>query len=227
MLISVCTPVMNRTDDLKRVMNVRIDAAMSSLPVEFVILSYNSHDDLREFVVGELKRRCEAVGILLTYREYKGNEYYHQAHAYNLSVKSSRGEYICIMGADTYPKDGYFQTIRELAEFGVEWMEDKRFRGAVCVRRDVFDAVGGYDERFEFYGPEDRDLAVRLMRYGAKKSTISNLLGNNPTPDEIKVANYRVKGTKHELSKLMRPIFDENVRNDVVRVNPKGWGEWI
>lgn len=226
MLISLCTPVMNRTDDLKQTMALRIAAAVKSLPVEFVILNYNSCDDLREYVLTEVKPMCHEAGILLTYREYKGRDHYHQAHAYNLSLLASMGEYICIMGADTYPKQGYFETIRELAADGIEWMEDKRYKGAICCSRFNFIAVGGYDERFEFYGPEDRDLAVRLARYGSKKATITNMIGNNFTPDAVKVANYRIKVTKHEMSKMMRPIFDENVKNDVVRVNPDGWAKW-
>jgi hypothetical protein len=216
---------MNRTDDLRKVIPLRLEAAKASLPVEFVILNYGATKDLRDYVLDELLPLCNRAGVLLTYREHIA-EHYHQAHAYNLAALSAAGEYICIMGADTYPSMEYLPTVRKLIADGCRWIEDKRYKGAVCVKRMDFIAIGGYDERFEFYGPEDRDLAVRLMRWGIRKGTVNNMLGNNFTPDDVKVANYRVKGTKQELSKQMRPIFDENVRNDVVVVNQGGWGQW-
>jgi len=227
MLLSLCTPVMNRTDDLKKVMSYRIEAAERSLPIEFVILDYNSQDDLQDFVVGELSRHCDAAGILLTYRKYIGRKYYHQAHAYNLSVMSAHGDYVCIMGADTYPGDGYFQVVREMAANGCRWMEDRRYKGAVCVKWSDFDAIGGYDERFEFYGSEDRDLAMRLARLGTKKGVLPDgMIGNIHTPDSVKMENYRVKMSKAESSRKMREIFDDNFKREVVAVNPEGWAKW-
>jgi len=218
---------MNRTDDLKRVMSYRLDAAERSMPIEFVILDYNSQDDLRDFVMGELSRHCDAAGILLTYRKFMARNYYHQAHAYNLSVMSAHGEYVCIMGADTFPDMDYFPVVRSLISTGCRWIEDKRYKGAVCVKWSDFVAIGGYDERFEFYGSEDRDLAVRLARLGIKKGTLSaGLIGNNHTPDEVKMANYRIKISKVESSRRMREVFDDNFKREVIIVNQEGWGRW-
>jgi hypothetical protein len=228
MLISICTPVMKRLDDLKRVMPYRLQAARVSLPVEFVILNYNSQDGLEDYVIGELSDQCYKAGVLLTYRRYMAREHYHQAHAYNLAAMSAHGQYICIMGADTYPSVDYFPVIREMEREGCYWMEDKRYKGAVCVKWVTFQSIGGYDERFEFYGAEDRDLAIRLSRLGVKKGTLpKGLIGNIPTPDEIKMANYRLKMSKRESSRKMREVFDENFNNNVIVVNQgKRWASW-
>lgn len=223
MLISLCTPVMNRTRDLKHTMHARLRAAGISPPVEFVILDYNSKDDLAEYVNGlELPQ-----GVDLTYKKYSGREYYHQAHAYNLSVLAGSGEYFSLMGADTYPLGEYFNVVRSMAEKGYVWMEDERYKGAIACRMDEFIAAGGFDERFETYGPEDRDLAVRLSFRNARKGVLPHgLIGNIPTSDEVKMQNYRIKMSKQCSSREMRVFFEENIRNRVTVANPDGWGRW-
>lgn len=46
---------------------------------------------------------------------------------------------------------------------------------ANCViRRDIFDAVNGFDERYKHYGFEDRDLILRLLKSGACASLANN-----------------------------------------------------
>jgi len=230
MLISTCTPVMNRTDDLRKSMPYRIEAALKSLPVEFVILNYNSQDGLREYVIGEVLEMIRDTGIRLNYVEFSRRKYYHQAHAYNLSVKSSHGEYVIVLQADTHPVGDYFGVLRQAIQDGYEWMEPEFVnRSVVCCKREVFYEVGGFDERFECYGPEDRDLSARLGRTGRKKMTLPNdLLVSIPTPNKMKVANYRIKGNKTQLSRKMYPFYQDNNDRSVVRANEeKGWGEWI
>lgn len=229
MLISVCTPVMNRTDDLRQTMPHRIEAAVKSLPIEYVILSYNSQDDLHDYILGEVAPLMQENGILLTFREFKGRRHYHQAHAYNLSVKASMGKYIIVLQADTYPVGDYYRVIRCAIQDGYEWMEPKEEnKSVVCCKRELFYGVGGFDERFEFYGPEDRDLSARLNRSGAAKFTLADdLLVNIPTPNPVKVANYRIKRNKTTFSRMMRSFYEENNAAGVVRANKgKEWGKW-
>lgn len=216
---------MNRTEDLKKTMPYRIDAAMRSLPVEFCILDYNSDDGLRDYVdqlAFQLPKKID-----LNYYRYTGRDSYHQAHAYNLAIMLGSGEYFCLMGSDTYPIGEYFNYVRRLAESGHIWMEEPRYKGAIACQRDEFVKAGGYDERFEFYGPEDREMAARLTRRGAKKADLpAGCIGNFHTPDDVKVANYRLKKSKKEFSELMHPIYEENMKNQTLTANPNGWGQW-
>lgn len=223
MLISLCTPVMNRTQDLRKSMHARILAARLSPPIEFVILDYNSRDDLAEYV-GSLEL---PDGIKLTYAKYEGRNYYHQAHAYNLAILAGSGDFFTLMGADTYPLGEYFNVVRKMASEGYIWMEDERYRGAIACRRDEFIESGGFDERFESYGPEDRELAARLTRRGVRKGILPRgLIGNFPTADEIKMENYRLRMTKAESSLAMRAFLEESTRAGTMVANPQGWGSW-
>ena len=38
----------------------------------------------------------------------------------------------------------------------------------VCIRRNLFMSIGGFDTQFEKHGFEDRDLFIRLIEHGAK-----------------------------------------------------------
>lgn len=216
-MVSFCIPVHNRTYDLKKTMPYLIEGANGNPPVEIVILDYNSPDDLNEYIKDYPQ---------VTYYKYTGRNYYHMAHARNLSVKKSSGNIIAIMSADIYPSKDFVPTIRKMIH-DCTWLYDERYKGAIVIHRQEFIDAGGYDERFEFYGPEDRDLEARLKRRGKQSKILPpGLLHVIPTPDEIKVKNYRLKLSKKEMSQQMRPIYEENIRNNVLVANQNcHWGE--
>lgn len=193
-----------------------ITAAKASPPVEIVILDYGSTDGLFEYVSG-----LDCV----TYHRYD-SPYFHKAHAFNLAILASKGEYFVLLGADAYPHRDYIKTIRELIAQGCIWMRANELCGIVACQREEFINAGGYDERFEFYGPEDRDLDLRLKRRGAKFGLVpSGLMSVIPTSNEDKVKNFRLKLSQRAMSRLMRPIYEENDRNYVLVANQgRSWG---
>jgi hypothetical protein len=101
--------------------------------------------------------------------------------------------------------------------------------GIFACQHGEFINAGGYDERFEFYGPEDRDLDLRLQRRGSEFGLVPNgLMSVIPTSDEDKVKNFRLKLSKQGMGRLMRPIFEENIANGVLVANQgREWGQWI
>ena len=218
MLISFCIPIHNRLHDLKQTMPYLITAAQASPPVEIVTLDYGSTDGLTYYVNGLPD---------VTYHRYD-SDYFHKAHAFNLACLSSKGEYFVLLGADACPHRDYIKTIRELITQGCIWMRANELCGIIAYQREEFISAGGYDERFEFYGPEDRDLEARLQRRGGKFGLIPNgLMQVIPTSNEDKVKNYRLKLSKREMSKLMRPIYEENQANGVLVANEgRAWGQW-
>lgn len=227
MVISFCIPVHNRTYDLKRIMPYLVRAANTSPPVEIVIFDYNSPDDLADYIEMIRETLPLKVGNRLTYTRYTGREYYHMAHARNLSVKASAGEIIIILSADIYPAREFVQVVRELLRDGYVWMHGKLYTGAIiCQRREFMDA-GGYDERFEFYGPEDTDLDDRLTRRGGEFGRLpANLLNVIVTPDEEKIKNYRLPLSKREMHQRMKPIYEENRAAGLLVANQgREWGQ--
>ncbi len=225
-LISLCIPVHNRTYDLKKTMPYIIEAANASPPVEIAVLDYNSPDDLARYIEA-VNHVMFGNDVSMIYHKYTGKIYFHKAHAFNLAILMSHGEYFVLMGSDAYPEVGYVAMLRTLIAQGCQWMHARELCGIVACERKAFIAAGGYDERFEFYGPEDRELDERMMRRGLKFGEVPRgLMHVIETPNEEKVKNYRLELSKREMSHRMHLIYDENKANNVLTANPGGWGKW-
>jgi len=226
--ISVCIPCMNRTHDLEQIMPSLIQAANNSPPIEIVILDYNSQDRLAEFMQETALAELLTDSNELTYRKYTGRDYYHMAHARNLSALASSGDYILISSADVYMLPDYLSIMRKKISEGYTWLHHSdRFVGVVCIERQEFISAGGFDERFEFYGKEDKDLIARLLRRGASHTQMPDLLSLIPTPWADKLINYRGNPSRSQVSKYSKAIYQSNIDSGVLVVNQdKGWGLW-
>ena len=221
MLISFCIPCMNRTYNLEDSMPHFIKAANESPPVEILILNYNSQDNLAEFIKGVsgLKK-----GNTLSYVKYEGEKYYHLAHAWNLAVRASVGDYIVIAGADAIFEKDYVKTLRGLINNNYTWMRARRYKGIVAIKRNVFMEIGGYDERFEVYGGEDKDLEARLIRKKEKFGLIPrNLVNVIRTPQSKKLVNYTPNISQDEAERLELKILSED---KIVANKGKPWGQF-
>ncbi len=225
MIISLCLPNMNRTHDLKVSLPAMIKAAQASPPVEISLINYNSKDDLEEWI----KTVEIPEDVIFSYRKYTGREYYHMAHARNLSVVNSKGDYIAIASADMIPHEDYFKIVRELIEtHGYTWMGDMDMQGFIVCKKDEFMAAGGYDERFEFYGPEDKELNLRLFRRGGKFGPIPRgHIDRIRTPWGDRYAHYRPGLSREEIAREMNLVAGKSFVQFTLEANRgKPWGQW-
>jgi len=227
MIISICIPCKNRTHDLIKIIPSLLAAARLSPPIEIMILDYNSEDNLADYVK-ELKSKDFGKDNFISYAKFTGRKTYHMAHAYNLAVRCSVGEVNIILGTDIIVSIDYLKFIREAFEKeGVVWACPLDLKGIIACTKQEFSDTGGYDERFEFYGPEDRELDSRLRRRGGKfKSVPNQMLKEIVTSRNEKFANYRpISHPKRK--QLMRSVLKENSENNVLVVNKTtGWGRW-
>ena len=222
MLISWALPCHRRVDDLRRVFPDVIAAAEASPPVEVVIVDYaNADGDLDEF---------DVPGVRIV--RYRGRDHYHMAHARNLSIRASGGDYVVITSTDIAPRPAFFPAVRGIiAETGATWLRPSTFQyvGVVVVARAELLAAGGYDERFEFYGGEDRDLTYRLCRRNPPEAMATypaaDLLTMIPTPNDQRLLHYRTDMTKHEMMERAAVIRSENMAAGVLVANEgQEWG---
>lgn len=222
--ISYCLPCHKRTEDLLAAWPSVVAAANASPPVEIVLVDYANDQPLPD----QWSDVCTAENRLRVV-VYRGREHYHMAHARNLSIRAATGDYILIASADFLPTPELFTDIRQqIAQSGAVWLEpsSERLVGAICVKRDELIAAGGYDERFEFYGPEDKELNARLRRRGLSRAQYSAaFLSLIPTPDAKRVQNYRLplgKRSMHEDG--MRAYLDNEARGVLVVNEGIDWG---
>lgn len=216
---------MNRTHDLKISLPAMLESCSLSVPSEISIINYNSKDDLDDWI----KTVVVPDGVELVYKKYTGREHYHMAHARNLSVLNSTGEYIIIGSADMVPHSDFISTVRGMIEEnGYVWMQDMEHKGFIVCQRDEFVLAGGYDERFEFYGPEDRDIALRLFRRGGKFGRIERgHIDLIRTRKRDKYTHYRPGVTKEEMSRHGHEIAERNFIKYVLEANQGvPWGQW-
>ena len=89
--------------------------------------------------------------------------------------------------------------------------------GLAAVSRSLLNRVGGIDERFDYWGKEDLDLAARLKRAGAVyryDQALKSFHVSHPK-NHLKEGDYR----------RMQALLEENDQAQVIEVNlGRGWG---
>ncbi|MEM3116796.1 MAG: glycosyltransferase family A protein, partial [Nitrososphaerales archaeon] len=82
--------------------------------VEFVILDYNSKDDLAEWIGREMRREMEEGRV--TFWQEKTAKFFHHSHAKNVAALLARGEIICNLDADNFTGPGYAKYLIDAIE---------------------------------------------------------------------------------------------------------------
>lgn len=193
-----------------------IFAAMRSPSIELVLVNYANDTDFED-CIGEFD-------YPLTIVDYHGRTHYHMAHARNLSIRYASGHHLILSCVDAMLHPDYFVHIREHLTPTIDGLICPRYRGIIVAPREELIAAGGYDERFEFYGPEDKELEARLMRRGVRFGEYSSkyltIIAHND-----KTSNYRLPLSKKEMHHRGLAILRENEEKHVLVANGgKAWG---
>lgn len=209
---------MNRTDVLRIALPKIIDAANESPPIQISILDYSSTDGLDLYLQEVVRDNLLVEGNSWKIIYKPGKKYYNSTNARNIVALSSDGDYLVMLSAEALPAHNAFVYIRSRIEENIPvWMcEGYSGRWIIC-RRDEFIESGGYDERFDVYAPEDRDICNRLHRRGGKFEQFSpKLINEIPTPNKDKLSNLdtsRFTGNiwiKRQMHREMAKIYEEN-----------------
>jgi glycosyltransferase involved in cell wall biosynthesis len=198
---------MNRTVHLKETLlrNIQDNAGYDN--VEFVLLDYGSQDGLYEWAEKELYPHIDS-GIL-TYFHTKEPQFFHMSHSKNMAFRLATGDILCSLDADNYTGSGFASFINEMfnKEQGM-FMAPPRIgptkkwwdvQGRLCVKREDFYALRGYDERVMDYGYEDQDFKSRLEFSGRRRVVIKNhtFLNAIRHDDSLRIADgFSTKKTK-------------------------------
>jgi hypothetical protein len=221
---------MNRLDDLMLTMPYRIANAISSPPVEIVILNYSSTDGILDYITDMVNLFHPVEGVYISGHSCINRKYFHSARAYNMALLAGKGEWVVLTPADVFVYNGYVATLRERISEGSLWCNtDRKRRSTIAFNKAEFIAAGGYDDRFDTYGPDDRDIIERMERRCAKRGSIPDyLLGDIFTPADKKIANYPPTGKSHrELGKDLMKYYYENKENGQLVANQGiEWQKW-
>jgi hypothetical protein len=205
--ISFCTVCMNRAIHVKNTLlkNIRDNANYPN--IEFVLLDYNSGDDLYTWAKNELQPYIDK-GILKYFRT-TDPLYFYMSHSKNMALRLATGEILCSLDADNYTGVGFAEYINTLFNKEEDIFlsplaigREKKWwdvQGRVCLTQDDFYKYRGYDEQVMDYGYEDKDLKTRMEKDGKKKITIKNpgYLQAIKHADQLRIADgFSTKKTK-------------------------------
>lgn len=235
MWLSYTLPCHRRDADLVQALPSVIQAANTVGGVEILIVDYGDQPPLAPLVRDVLAQHPlapakphQAANVLHIHVD-RSRPHFHMAHARNVGIQQARGTFVMIASADFLPEKDLFLSLDAILAVGrATWLiPDPDLKGAIVCRRDELLAAGGFDERLEFYGPEDKELEARLRRRGAPRGTYpSSLLRVIPTPDAVKVRGYREPLSKRDMSRRGRVILWENNAAGVTVANQGlTWGQ--
>ena len=167
MRISLCTTCFNRAGQLKHVFESNLDVLRGEESVEWLILNYNSQDDLDEFMLPILQYKEFNIRY---FKEISGRSW-HMSLAKNISHKLASGDILMNLDCDNRIGEALDQ-IREAFTVNVGGLHlwSGRYGDGTCGRkaniRELFFNIGGYDESFRPMAYQDEDLLARLRDMG-------------------------------------------------------------
>lgn len=143
----------------------------------FVLLDYNSQDHLLEFVMSNLAEFI-VRGRLVVYSYRNGGGPFRMAHAKNMAHRCGLlegADVLCNLDADNYAGPGFADYVHNqfLGRNIFLWAKmikdgegrlPKGISGRIAVSKHAFLNSGGYDEKYDTWGPDDKDFTARLSR---------------------------------------------------------------
>lgn len=243
-LISIIIPTFNRGQEIKRA--IKSVLAQSHQTWELVIIDDGSSDDTESVVRQFL---CEKVKYF-----YQANDGVSSARNYGASL--ARGDYLIFLDSDDELRVNlienlysarfqkcdliFWNLLKEGSEGSEIWkpkplgplynnMEGIFLAGSVCFKKEVFEKVGGYDEKISF--GENYELAMRITRLNSlttkyinevlvvqhirEKNRISNSIVNRLSSYEHLYEKHfknfkKIPKENSKMNYLMGYVFEEN-----------------
>lgn len=172
---------MGRRHHLEQAYRRNIEAVVNHGDVEFVLLDYNSPDDLAAWVKTELS--SWVAGGIVRYFRTTEPAHFHMAHAKNVAHRLATGDILINLDADNWFPQGFAEEVTRIFADGARVIGrfigfHRGCSGRVALRREDFSALGGYDEQLRGWGYEDQDLISRARASGLKEECFSSIYAN-------------------------------------------------
>ncbi|SEM79430.1 Glycosyltransferase like family 2 [Mucilaginibacter gossypiicola] len=186
---------MNRLHHLKQTLPLNLMDSFGYPDTEFVLLDYNSSDGLEQYVLSELSVYINNNKLI--YFRTESPHYFNRSHSRNLAFRLASGDIICNIDADNFTGKGLANYINQVfnkeknifltnIKSGALIDSQKDILGKVCLRKEDFIKVCGYDESMVNYGFEDFDLVNRLELSGLLSQSFGfNSIGQSAIAHQV------------------------------------------
>jgi hypothetical protein len=239
--IVFCTTCKGRAQHIKQTLPQNLaDNRRSN--TKFILLDYNSPDDLAEYLWNEHADDIDS-GQLTVYA-FRGEGPFHVSHAKNIAARCGvleGADILVTLDADNFTRGGFtdfvmdkFNGTSEPRTFvcpnftliqSLPHGPDRPLRGyagRLAIRAADFIKAGGYDETFDTWRGEDIDMISRLLRMGWTMQHFDNkYLGVVPHGSDIRFKEYP-HARKFENRRETRVIYER--KETVVNYGKFGLG---
>jgi Sulfotransferase domain/N-terminal domain of galactosyltransferase len=174
MQIVCVTTCKGRTQHLEQTLPANLaDATGSNL--KFVILDYNSPDHFQEFI--QRNHQADIDSGRLTVYQFRGRGPFRMAHAKNMAHRLGMlngADVLVNLDADNFTGAGFAEAVEDKMRDGNSFIWSRMIKdvtprgitGRIAVNAGDFIKLGGYDERFSSWSPDDKDFNKRLRLHG-------------------------------------------------------------
>lgn len=189
--VSFCTTCANRAYQLKQTFAANAAVVARHPEVEWVIVNFASRDDLDPFLRSELERASPR----LVYARLREERPWHVSVAKNAAHRLARGAFLVNLDCDNFIGDAA-DVVRDYTARGARlvhlWsgLHQDGTYGRIGLVRELFHALGGYDEAFQPMGYQDTDLLQR-----ASASAVPIL--RRPCDSRLAIPNTKAESVKY------------------------------
>lgn len=175
--IVFCITCKGRTQHLRQTLPRNLADNLDYPNARFVVLNYGSQDDLMEYLRDNHKEAIE--DNYLSVYTFPDAGPFRMAHAKNMAHRLGiveGGEILVNLDADNFTGWGFARWIGD--QFARDpdcflaigkitpGITPRGLSGRIVVSRQAFLNAGGYDEKYDDWGPDDKDFNWRLRRMG-------------------------------------------------------------
>jgi hypothetical protein len=205
-----CTTCKERTQHIAQTLpaNLRDNAR-----ARFVVLDYNDSGELLRYLRGNHLDDIES-GRLAVYSMREQGVNFRMAHAKNMAHRAGLlegADLLCNLDADNFTGLGFDDYLLEQFAAnpgGFMWARmikdgagrlPRGISGRIAVTSAQYLNVGGYNERFNVWGPDDKDFNIRLRRLGYSMHEIdARFLKAIFHTDKMRFKEYKVPETESD-----------------------------
>ena len=227
--ISFCTTCSGRAYQLKKTLAVNAPIIAADPELEWVIVNFNSKDDLHDYMMAQLPSLSRRV----VYVRESTAQSWHASIAKNLAHRQASGRILMNLDGDNFIGDAvdtirtYFGNGCRIVQMWSDMGQDGT-GGRIAIARELFYELGGYDETFYPMGYQDIDLLLRASAFGVpalKAPCPTGLALPNDKRDSI--VNCKKDGMVWEdYNRLNREQSLRNIRASKLKANGgNAWAE--
>jgi hypothetical protein len=201
-LIAFCTTCKGRVQHIEQTLPQNLADNATYPDCKFILVDYNSQDHLYRYLQLHHRQALDSGRLVYYYHPAPGP--FRMAHAKNMAHRlgiAEGADILVNLDADNFTGVNFAQYIEERYEGArghflwarmVQGELPRGINGRIVVTKEAFLKVGGYDERFSTWSPDDKDFNLRLRRLGYRGDEIPAQFLNAVThTDKMRFREYQ------------------------------------